>query len=252
MLKLSKTEQVFRQGHEELFQLSYQTVNLMVADLQKFAEIGIDQSEVDNLKSLSDKFKARNYDEFFLLDQKMATEAKNKLAEELRLALYRLELKLKLAYGKDNSLYQMFNLSSLSTLDDADLAEKGSVCAYLSEGKFSKMVDFNLDQVQIDLLKEKANLLRTLVDLQVVTYNERHTARQLRIEEANTLYKAVSRIRNAGRKMWAPTDYARSQAYLMPKLKNSTDGSDETETDEDNFISTETETTTQTDSETDA
>ncbi len=240
MLKLTKTEQAFRQGYEELFQLSYQTVNLMVADSTELAEIGIDQSEIDSLKNLSDQFKERDFDEYLLLEQKMATQAKNELADELRLLLYKLETKLKLAYGTKNVKYQMFDLQNVSSLDDSELAKKASMCAYLTKGKFSEALNFNLDEIQVDLLKEKGDALRRLVDLQEVASNERHVAAQLRVTEANALYKAVSRIRTAGKKYWSPIDYSRSQAYKMPTLTPSTADDSPPESEAETFVMEET------------
>jgi len=224
---------VFRQGYEELYQLGYQTAALMVTDLLMFTKFGVGQKEVDELKQLVNAFGNRDFDEEYLLDQKLTTQEKNDLLDSILVILYELEIKLNLIFPDNDLLINIFALSAVRQMSETEVSEKARATANLLDGKFSSLFAPHIEEQQIATLREKAHALSALLDNQSKVEKERHIATQIRAAQANELFEYIRRIRRAGRKMWALTDFVRSNAYLMPTLSAS---SQTTKTGNDDFV----------------
>jgi hypothetical protein len=230
-----------RQGYEELYQLGYQTVELMVTDLLKFNEIGVSQVEVDELKQLTEVFGNRKFDEEFLLTQKLSTQEKEQLVDAMLAILYKLEMKLSLAFSETPMYIQAFGLGGIRKLSDVDVAKTARLMVSFQTGPFATALATCISEAELAELKEKNERFSAIESAQLASEKYRYMATQIRVAQANELYAYIRKIRNVGKKMWALTDIIRSNSYLMPKLRTGkSDGSDATNNDD--FVVTNGET----------
>jgi hypothetical protein len=234
MTSILKHVRVFRQGYEEVYQLGNQTVTMVVTDLDKFNKYGVTQTTVDELKQLMQSV-GSDFDALHLLEQKHATLQKDAMVSEVTETLYDLEMQLNLMFDKSSLTYKAFGLNSISTLNDNGIASKAILCYNLLNSKYAHILNAEIDQDFIDLLHDKGQSLRLLIDSQSFMEKERHLATQERVNNANTLYEKISKIRRIGVKMWASTDYVKSNAYKMPTQRTYSSNSSE-QSDDDDFI----------------
>ena len=223
----------FRQGYEELYQLGYQTADLMVTDLNQFQEFGINQTRIDNLNISLELLKNRTYDELMLLKQQKATETKNEKVDELKAILFRVEVKIRTTYGRKSYQYKDLGISSISTLTDMEVALKAGVVASIVKTEFADLYDAIINEAIITSLKEKSVELTELIKQQKAAIIVRTISTQQRTILANNLYTEISKIRYVGKQMWLHSDYIKSKVYQMPKLKSTTNSNASLPDDDD-------------------
>lgn len=228
---LTKNVRVLRQGYEELYQLSYQTAEQMVTDSTELAEFGIDQTEIDGFKNLSVLFNNRDFDQKFLFNQKLKTDAKNKTGVELMRAIYKLQTQVNLEWVDLELDFSAFEFGAISNDTDLELLFKAKTVVNLLSD--STIVSINAETLSDLLLK--VNAFEKTIDEQRTAFLQRKVGTQLRRAEADKLYVQVRKYRELGKRMWLLNgDQERSDAYLMPQSR-----SDKSETDEDDVPYTE-------------
>jgi hypothetical protein len=227
MKNKTKNVQASRLGHEEQYQLGYQTVELMVTDMSMFSRFGVGQKEIDELKQLLTIFGNRRFDEELLAFQKMTTRQKMQLIDEMMSMLYNLDIKLDMIFPNDSPLYDALGLSNIRTLSENEIVKKAKLTVNMYSGTYSALLAPHISEQEIADLQLKADTYSNLNALQEKAEIERHIATQIRASQALELYNYVAKIRKMGKKMWALTDVVRSNAYLMPKYrKNSSQEGD--------------------------
>jgi hypothetical protein len=216
MTKQKRNVRTFRQGYEEVYQLGYQTADLMVTDSAEFAKYGIDHTAQENLTALLERLKFRSIDEIELLGQKLATESKDMEVENFRLFLIGVENRLYTHFGANSPFYKMFELSSISTLEAMQLVEKARLAYAIMQGRYKDEFGAIFTLEQVAELTAKADAVHQKVNEKVVATAERRAATDMRYETANQAYSEIKRIRRIGKQMWAYTDYEKSRRYTMP------------------------------------
>ena len=222
MEKSIKNVRTFRLDYEELYQLSCQTIELMTTDSAEFASFGIDQTAKVSLQNLAERFRYRPFDELSMLAQKLATQTRNEKADELQLDLVKLETKIRTVFGRKSPFYKMLDISALSTLTPDEIVKKVDVIKMVVEGNFKDVFATILSSAEMEGLMQKANDLRAAILNQELASRERVLHTHTRNEQANELYREVSKIRYVGKQMWAYSNYAKSRMYLMPQFKTRT------------------------------
>ena len=216
----------FPYSYEEVDQLSLQTYSLMQRDAAEFSLFGIDQVQKDSFKALSDSFNKRDFDEQFLLTQKTKTYAKDQTVEEIRVDIYNLEMKVDFAWKAKGESFKSLKLGGVSRDNDFELATKAKLCVNLLAENIADFAEVGITVETLDALSIKVDNLRQLLDEQHLAEQRRHIAQSERLALANKLYSEMMSFRNLGRKMWATTDYERSQSYVMPKKYSGSGGSE--------------------------
>jgi len=222
MEKSIKKVRTFCLGDEELYQLGCQTVELMTTDSTEFASFGIDQTAKVSLQDLAEHFRSRPYDEISMLTQKLATQTKDEKADNLQLDLVKLETKIRTVFGRKNPFYEMFDISSVSTLTPDEIVKKVEVIQLVVNGTFSSVFTNIISSTEMEKMVLKASELRTAILNQEFASRERVLNTFTRTEMANELYREVAKIRYIGKQMWAYSNYAKSRMYFMPQFKTKT------------------------------
>jgi len=218
MTTIKKTVRNFRQGYEDLYQLGNQTVSYVVTDLDKFSKYGITQQTADELKQLAEEV-GQDFDVLFLTQQKFATLKKDELEKEVIGLFVDFQINLNLSTTKSPLAVDAFGVSNISNLTASQLAEKAILCYNLLTMDSAHIFGLDTTESFRESLREKGESLRNLIDVQNLMEQKRHLATQVRVKKANELYDKISKIRQTGRKMWASTDYVKSNSYRMPSSK---------------------------------
>jgi hypothetical protein len=224
MTYLTKNVRVLHQGYEELYQLSYQTAEQMVTDSTELAEFGIDQAEIDGFKNLSVSFNNRDFDEKFLFNQKLKTDAKTKASVELMRAIYKLQTKVDLEWIDLGIDFSIFEFGAISRDNDLELLHKAKAGVNLLTASDTVSVDLTI----LNDLTQKVDAFEKAIDEQRFAFLQRKVGTKLRQAEANALYFQMRKYRELGKRMWLLNgDQERSDSYLMPASRYNNSDSDE-------------------------
>jgi len=211
---------------EEVDQLGFQTCGLLQRDAVEFSSFGIDQQKADEYKALSDSFNKRDFDEEFLIIQKEKRQMKDTIAEEIRIEIYNLSLKVNLVMELSGENFSSLRLGAISQTNDYELATKAKVYASILTKRIADFSEVGVTVEMLDDLSIKVDNFRMAIDEFVIAVQNRHMAQSSRIVLANKLHAETIKYRTLGRKMWAVTDYERSQSYVMPKKYSGSAGAD--------------------------
>lgn len=212
---LNEVKPKFKLSQGDLIQLGNGTLTLLNRDTEEFAKYGVNAAYKSSLLELVTAYNSVMYDELYEQRQMLATDQKNKIADELKTALRRVMLILESAYSTRNIMYISFRNTEISKMTDSDLLIKAKSSAQILTDSFSQIVEFGLTTAIIDELFTLAETLNENLTAQTTAVQNRDNATQFRVNIANNLYEKVSRIRSIGRKMWAELDEAKSNDYVI-------------------------------------
>ncbi len=223
MKNLITNVKTLRLGYEGLHQLSCQTVVLMTTDSAEFEAFGIDQTEKVDLQESTDSFNQRDFDEKFELMQKLKTDAKNQKAKELLLNIYKFETEFGVQWTKTAVSVSAANLGSIS--QDSDLKLLSKAKAFVNA--LGNLAIVNTQSATYLALQQSIADFSKAIEEQQTAILERKIATEMRQEQAMELFNKVRRIREFGKRMWQlKGEKARSDAYLLPKIKAQTEVSE--------------------------
>jgi len=206
---------MFKGSLEGLFQMGFQTISLVNRDLNEFGKLGLGQQHADEFSNLVAEFNAIKRDEVYQGELMLITEAKNQIAEQLMSAMRLIMLKVEAACAVNSIMYIQFRNGNISQMTDLELADRARTTVDLLIKWKNKLAPFGLTQADIEEIADLLMQFNLKIREQADCVNTRDFETQLRAIKANELWKQVSYFRNLGRKMWAETNEAYSNDYVM-------------------------------------
>ncbi len=235
-MNLIETNKKFTVSYENLYRLSYRTATMMERDVEEFAKYGIKQSDIDAFKLLYQEFINSEPDNALLGSQMFKTEDKNKLAEEVRVMLYRIMLKVRAVSEKNNVMYVQFRNNKISQFTDSELVNQARLSVILINRNIDVFSEEGLTPEVLASFSEKINSFDKAYMAQQVAITDRNLSAQRRIVKSNEVYDLLQKFAYIGRNMWAiEKDEARGNDYIIehrssvPPNPDKDDGGDESE-----------------------
>lgn len=222
----------FPYSYEEVDQLGLNTYNLMIRDEAEYAKFGVSRTKIDNFKVLSDLFRNRDFDQFYLNEQKSQTFEKDDLVEEIKTDLYNLESKVEWTWETKGASFKSLGLGALSKDTDSEVSNKAKLAVDMLTKYVTEFSEVGITPESLEALNTKIETLRLVLDKKRFAKVDRSVAQNKRVALANELYSEIVKYRQLGRRMWATRDYELAQSYIMPK-KSYTLGGAEPDPDPD-------------------
>jgi len=200
-----------------LIPVANQKVEFMYRDQVEFAKYGITTEHFANIKNLSNQLSA-------IMSERQLVKELNKLQAEvntMRGSLVQLldyaAITVEFAYGKNSYEYKMFNFehSRLKNNHAAVLEQAVKVCQYIDEKDAYKSLAFQPD-TRTALLDSSLAFAETLSKIGLLN-NQRKTATEQRGMLTDKLYRELSRICSAGKRIWQSCSKANYDDYVLSK-----------------------------------
>jgi len=164
-----------------------------------------------------------------------ATDAKNKLGEELREEIKRFVFIAKQVYGADNQKLYLYTIIAPSKLTDSSLSHQAWVVANITKNNIADFGEFNItddDCSALIAMQEDFKMKFIEIDSKI---KARDNATELRWTKANEIYKEMIRICEVGKFVWESVSEARYNDYVLYPNSGSSKVESTVSDDEDNY-----------------
>jgi hypothetical protein len=198
----------------ELKQFGDLTVLNVTRDLTDFTTRGVTEDTVENLETLVEIFFNTPTDDELLGPIMAATDAKNALAEQLKVAIRPIRSMAELKY-KGMGKYNTFGFKDMARLSDKELVYLAAKVVRVGTTLLSELASEGLTQLMLTALTNLNTQFDTSIDTQQNLIENRDLAAQDRVEKGNTLYAEIARLCAIGQSLYIDSDPAKYNDYVI-------------------------------------
>ena len=214
-MKKSEVTRLYKFSDATLVALGREKIAHMHRDIEVFTSFGITIAMVSDLERNIVRFSNSITDIEALSEQTGVTENKINKAEQLRVAIRNVMVRVALKYGPDSAKYRKFGTAALAQLSDPELFITGKRVVRVGTEFLDDLTDQGLTTEMLtnisSLCYEFENLM---LDLQV-KISERDIIQEDRIEAGNAVYSTLVSYTTTGRAIWETSDVAKYNDYVI-------------------------------------
>lgn len=148
-------------------------------------------------------------------DASIATELKNAQAEALRVHIRTIRTMAGNVWHKDSAIYRSFGFEGMDEMNDERLYRLGKRVTRVATARLTDLSGQGLTATMIDNLLINCTDFDTAIDNQEAAESNRDIKTQARIESGNLVYKDLVRLCNTGKDLWAATNEAKYNDYVI-------------------------------------
>ncbi len=199
----------------ELCMFTSNLCNTMTRDLSDLSAFGVTAPKIASLKALCDAFEVYPSDEVLSAYVVGATEAKNALADSIKEAIRNMVTRCEIKWGSDSWQEKSLGVKGMNNfIDDALLFASRRVHTQMT-AFLSQLADTGLTQDMLDDMDDLNNFYEAAKNEQFTKIAERDSATEERIKKGNELYGYVSTYCDIGKRVYAKTNPAKYDDYVI-------------------------------------
>lgn len=208
-------EPAFRITLAELYQLGDKGVQLINQDQAVLAGYGVDAAYKAFLETKTQQLKDFPTDPEFEGGAKNRTEIKDHLADNLKVGIRSLMIRVKQIYRDDSSKFIRFGTQGLDKMNDLELAKCGYRVVQMATEFMPDLAPKGITQTTIDALQADTKSFDEAIDAQQYHIRLRNAATSDRLKLANEVYAKISELFDYGKDYWQSRNAARYKDYLI-------------------------------------
>jgi hypothetical protein len=205
---------LYSMADADLKQLADNLKDSIVRDLTDFNTRNITTTKVAAFEALIDSFNNSSTDEELQGALNVEVIAKDALAEGIRKAIRPIRNMAELAYNSTGK-YKIFGFEDMAILSDNDLQRMAKRVARVGNSLLTELQDQGLTTVQLTTLETLANDLDKAIDKVGAANENRDLQTQQRVTLGNTLWKEMSTLASIGQSLFADTNEAKYNDYVL-------------------------------------
>ncbi|MCU4176581.1 hypothetical protein [Carboxylicivirga sp. N1Y90] len=159
--------------------------------------------------------KALPTDIYYEGEQKMCTNNKNEIREDLEHDINDLANRSRLALGAKSVEYSLFRFGTLAELSDNDMVSKASHVVQVAQKRMDKLAKRMVNDELLNAITTGGNKLDDAIDKQAEAQSIRKEKVVERHNMANDLYKNMSELCEAGKRIWKGKNEAYYTDYVI-------------------------------------
>lgn len=184
-------------------------------DASKFTEFGISGTDVDELENNIDLFAENITDIEAVSDQAEITSLKTAKAEELRVAIRAIMMRVELKYGTTSAKYRKFGTDMLTRQTDADLLMTGKRVVRVAQLFLTDLVEKGVTPAMLTEITALCDAFENLIIDMKIKVGDRDIMQEARVETANAIYATLVSYATTGQSIWTTTNVAKYNDYLL-------------------------------------
>ncbi len=218
-----KKKEVIRNYHfpdAELVAISNVKIAHMERDHVEFSDYGISPTMVAALKTKVTAFSNFSTDIELLSDQTEATAAKDAKAAELRQEITNVMSRVEAKYGLKSAKYKKFGADAISQKTDANLYITAKRVVKVGTSLLSDLAANGVTAAMLTAISTHATNFELLLIDKEVKVTDRDIEQEDRVEAGNSLYADLVKYTSIGQSIWAATDVAKYNDYIVYNTDN--------------------------------
>ncbi len=187
----------------------------VLRDIILFATRGITNTVVLAFKAMVEAFDNIPTDDELQGDASIATENKEKSGELLKSIIRTIRTMAENKWGTMSSHYKAFNFDGIDTLSDDQLHRMAKRVVRVATKQLSDLASEGLTIDIINDLKSADTKFDDDIDVHAEAVRQREIVKIERIEKGNEVYKEMSKLCNTGKDLFASTNEAKYNDYII-------------------------------------
>lgn len=187
-------------------------------DVAQFTARGITSVRVNAFKGSIVAFDSVSYDDIMLGKIALATEGKDAIAEQLRVAIRTIRTITENAFGTKSSRYSIYRFERLNNTPDEILYRFARSVVEIATNElvvFPELATEGLTQDMIDTVKDLTDAFDIAIDNILRAQRNRDESAHDRIVLGNTVYREMAKLCNVGKDIFASTNEAKYNDYVI-------------------------------------
>ncbi len=184
-------------------------------DQKSFVNYGYSEATVPLVAAKVAQLRKYLFDDYYAGIQKEATDAKNKIRQQLEADIKDFRNRVKLCYDTKSVDYSLFRFhKKLSRLADYALVQYANILVMVARPRLEKLSEQNITQKNLDKILQDRISLDEAIDIQSEAIANRREKKHERITHANELYTLLSEISEVGKVIWKGKNEAYYNDYV--------------------------------------
>lgn len=189
-------------------------------DIKNFEQYSYSKSRLSGFLNQCKKFRALPDDDELLGDQMVLTEKKKDASEKLKAAIRSIMTRVEMKYNNRTGRYRKFGTSKMGDMSDAQLLFCGRRVIRVARAQMDFLSDVGLSEKNIQRVVDSAQVFENALNFQQDKVSDRDIAVEHRVELGNKLYNELIVLCNIGKDIWAETDFAKYENYVIYESNN--------------------------------
>ena len=206
---------IYKFADSWLIELCNTKRQFIIRDIAEFAAYSIDALVMDAFLAETNSFEAFQTDEELAGEQSEATEAKDAAAEAVKTDVRSIMARIKSKHKTHTARYRRFGTKGMDEMDNSHLLACGRRVARVATIVLAEYADVGLTAAIITELETKCQTLEDKLNEQADAIADRDIATEDRIEMGNALYGKLTNYCSFGQQIWAETDEAKYNDYII-------------------------------------
>ena len=184
-------------------------------DSTQFATRGVTPATLTALQTNIANFDNTQTDEELQGALSVTTEAKNTLADTLRGAIGTIRTMAENKLGTASAFYRSFAFEGMDAMTDEQLYRLGKRVVREATAQLAQLASEGLTAAMVTNLSTVTTNFDNAIDAQESAVKNRDIKTQDRIAKGNIVYKEIVRLTNTGKDLFASTDEAKYNDYVL-------------------------------------
>ena len=225
MIQKKELQRIYTFADTFLRRKAIAVVSCVMRDFDFYTTRGVTLERINIFEEMIDEFDKLRDDDQMLGYVVIATEVRNKKAEDLRVALRTHRNMVENKWGIRSFKYRIYKFDRLSQNSDETLHRLARAVRMYAPAHLADLASEGLTQEKIDNINNLDAIFEDAIDNQLSAVGARDISTQDRILKGNLIYKETLRLCNIGKDLFFKTDPARYNDYIIydaPKRKPKT------------------------------
>ena len=206
---------IYKFADSWLIELCNRTRNFILRDIAEFGAYSVDALVMDAFQTETNTFEAFQTDEELAGVQSEKTEAKDAAVEAVKTDIRSIMARVESKHKSHTARYRRFGTKGMNAMDNNHLLACGRRVARVATAVLADYADVGLTALIITGLETKCQTLEVALDEQSDAIADRDIATEDRIELGNALYDKLMDYCSFGQQIWAETDEAKYNDYII-------------------------------------
>ena len=219
-----------------LTQRADRIIDLLERDTEQFSPLSYDETFCTNFTTRLTTFRQMPSDNYWLGQQTLKTDAKNKANDQVKNSLATLRFRCKYALGEQSPEYKALRFNRLKDIKPADLISLANhICTTCREMP-DKLASRGITENTFVEIESDVTVLDDAIDEQEEMMSTREAKTIEREKAANEIYMLISEVCEAGKDIWNNVNQAYYNDYVIYGSRDSIEEDDENEEAADNIV----------------
>ncbi|MEI6061754.1 MAG: carboxypeptidase-like regulatory domain-containing protein [Bacteroidota bacterium] len=184
-------------------------------DRDQFSERGFTDAKLLQVKGMVNDFADIPSDVELLGALSKATQKKDVSAENARIQMRSVRTMAHNAFGVKSPSYRSFGFENMDSMSDEQLFFHGKRVIREATAQLQELASEGLTGSRLEQLQATLNVFEKDIQDKEAAEKQRDARTQERVNAGNALFREISRLGNTGKDIWASTDEARYNDYVI-------------------------------------